>query len=69
MILPEILRMLPYAMVDDAVRYFPAKSLEALTHAHPTPSLASPGTALLALTLWTAATLAFAALLLRRRDV
>ncbi|MBD0840471.1 ABC transporter permease [Streptomyces sp. TRM68416] len=69
LILPEILRMLPYDVIDDAVRYFPAKALDALTHAEPTSATASPGAALLALALWATATLTTAALLLRRRDV
>jgi hypothetical protein len=69
MILPEILAMLPYAVVDDAVRYFPGKALEALTTAHPLPGAASPGAALLAMFLWTTTVLAMAALVLRRRDV
>lgn len=69
MILPQILTTLPYDVVDDAVRYFPANALDSLTYAHPTADMASPGAALLALALWTAAALAAAALLLRRRDV
>ncbi|CAM5289994.1 ABC transporter transmembrane protein OS=Streptomyces glaucescens OX=1907 GN=SGLAU_23160 PE=4 SV=1 [Streptomyces glaucescens] len=69
MILPEVLRMLPYEAVDDAVRHFPGKALEALTHATPTPGMTSPGTALLSLILWTAATLTAAAVFLKRRDV
>ncbi|KUO20539.1 ABC transporter permease [Streptomyces dysideae] len=69
LILPEVLRMLPYNVVDDAVRYFPTKALDALTHADPTPGTATPGAALLALALWAVATLTAAALLLKRRDV
>ncbi|CAL9487858.1 ABC transporter permease [Streptomyces sp. enrichment culture] len=69
MILSEVLALLPYAIVDDAARYFPGKALEALTHADPRPDLASPGAALLAMALWTAGSLALAALLLKRRDV
>ncbi|MEU9284268.1 ABC transporter permease [Streptomyces sp. NPDC048275] len=69
LILPEVLTMIPYDIVDKAVRYFPAKSLESLTHAHQSADSASPGAALLALSLWTAATLATAGLLLKRRDV
>ena len=69
MILPEILAMLPYEFVDDAVRHFPGKALEALTTAQPMPGAISPGTALLSMLLWTAATLAAAATVLRRRDV
>ncbi|MER7897343.1 ABC transporter permease [Streptomyces sp. NPDC096046] len=69
MILPEIVAMLPYAVVDDAVRHFPGKALEALTTAAPLPGAASPGAALAAMVLWTATVLASAALVLRRRDV
>ncbi|MER7483560.1 ABC transporter permease [Streptomyces sp. NPDC126510] len=69
MILPEILAMLPYTFVDDAVRYFPGKTLEALTTAQPMPGAASPGAALLAMLLWTAAVLTVAAVVLRRKDV
>jgi ABC-type transport system involved in multi-copper enzyme maturation permease subunit len=69
MIVPEVLAMLPYEIVDDAVRYFPGKALESLTSAQPMPGTASPGAALLAMALWTAATLTMAAAVLRRRDV
>ncbi|MFI7018835.1 ABC transporter permease [Streptomyces sp. NPDC050164] len=69
MIVPEVLAMLPYEIVDDAVRYFPGKALETLTTAQPLPDTASPGTALLAMILWTTATLTLAATVLRRRDV
>ncbi|MGW0612564.1 ABC transporter permease [Streptomyces sp. NPDC002788] len=69
MILPEVLAMLPYTVVDDAVRYFPGKALEALTTAQPMPGTASPGAALPAMLLWTAAILALSAAVLRRRDV
>lgn len=69
MILPEVLRMLPYDIVTDTVRYFPAKALESLTAAQPSPDQATPAAALLALTLWAAASLAAAATFLRRRDV
>lgn len=69
MILPEVLAILPYDVVDTALRHFPAQALNSLTQAGPTPDLASPGAALLSLILWTAANLATAALLLKRRDV
>ncbi|MFD8520153.1 ABC transporter permease [Streptomyces capillispiralis] len=69
MILPELLRMLPYAVVDDAVRYFPAKALESVTAAQSGPGTTSPGAALLALALWAAVSLTAAAATLRRRDV
>ncbi len=61
--------LLPYDIVDDAARHFPAKAVEALTHATPQPGMPSPGAALLSMALWTAGSLALAALLLRRRDV
>jgi hypothetical protein len=69
MILPEVLRMLPYAVVDDAVQYFPAKALESATAAQSGSGAASPTAALLALALWAAASLTAAAATLRRRDV
>ncbi|MFI6856697.1 ABC transporter permease [Streptomyces sp. NPDC050416] len=69
MIVPEVLAMLPYEIVDDAVRYFPGKALETLTTAQPLPGTASPGAALLAMILWTTVTLMLAAAVLRRRDV
>ena len=69
LILPEVIASLPYDVIDDAARYFPAKSLDALTTAHTTADMASPGASLLALSLWTLATLTAASLLLRRRDV
>ncbi|MFF8229351.1 ABC transporter permease [Streptomyces caelestis] len=69
MIVPEVLAMLPYEIVDNAVRYFPGKALETLTTAQPLPGTASPGAALLAMILWTTATLTLAATVLRRRDV
>ncbi|MFI8999048.1 ABC transporter permease [Streptomyces sp. NPDC053541] len=69
MILPEVLGMLPYESVDTAIRYFPTQAAGALGSATPIPGAASPGAALLALTLWAAAALAVPALLLRRRDV
>ncbi|MFC8367426.1 MULTISPECIES: ABC transporter permease [unclassified Streptomyces] len=69
MIVPEVLTMLPYDIVDDAVRYFPSQALQSLTAAQPSPGEATPGAALLALALWTAAALAAAAASLKRRDV
>ncbi|MDG4858439.1 ABC transporter permease [Streptomyces sp. T-3] len=70
LIVPVILDMLPYDAVQDALKYFPAKALESLTMLHPTPdAYPSAGGALLALSLWAAAALGSAALLLKRRDV
>ncbi|MEU5347755.1 ABC transporter permease [Streptomyces sp. NPDC020766] len=69
LILPEIIASLPYDVIADAGRYFPTKSLDALTTAHTTADMASPGASLLALSLWTLATLTAASLLLKRRDV
>lgn len=65
MILPEVLAMLPYDIVDEAVRHFPGRALESLT----TASSTSSGTALLAMALWATASLAAAAVTLKRRDV
>ena len=42
MILPEVLAMLPYAVVDDAVQHFPGRALETLTTARPMPDSPSP---------------------------
>jgi hypothetical protein len=65
MILPEVLAMLPYDIVDEAVRHFPGRALETLT----TAGSSSSGPALLAMSLWAAASLAAAAVALKRRDV
>ncbi|MFI9777616.1 ABC transporter permease [Streptomyces sp. NPDC051956] len=69
MILPEILGMLPYDAVGSAVDYFPTQSAEALGSATRLADAVSPAMGLLSLTLWAAAVLTAAALLLRRRDV
>ncbi|MFC8538318.1 ABC transporter permease [Streptomyces sp. NPDC057249] len=68
MILPEVLTTLPYDAVETAVRYFPTQAAGVLGSATPLPDAASPGPALLALVLWSSATLVSAAVLLRRRD-
>ncbi|MEW2069034.1 ABC transporter permease [Streptomyces sp. NPDC007346] len=68
MILPQVLGMLPYAAVERALTYFPTQTAGVLGSATPLPNAAAPGPALLALCLWVAATLATAALALRRRD-
>lgn len=67
-ILPGILSALPYETVDTALRYFPTQAASALGSASPLPDAASPAQALLALLLWTTATLAAAAALLKHRD-
>ncbi|MFH8928895.1 ABC transporter permease [Streptomyces pristinaespiralis] len=69
MVLPEVITMLPYEFVADALRYFPTKALETLMSAEAVPGAASPGGALTALALWAAATLAAAGVVLKRRDV
>ncbi|MET9549433.1 ABC transporter permease [Streptomyces sp. NPDC006627] len=69
LILPEVLGMLPFSAVESAIRHFPvqaASSLGSLTRVEDT---ISPGTALVTLTLWTAAIIAAASVLLKRRDV
>ncbi|MEV7882024.1 ABC transporter permease [Streptomyces microflavus] len=68
MILPEVLGMLPYDVVERALTYFPTQAAGALGSATPIPGTAAPGPALLALCLWAAATLTAAALALRHRD-
>ncbi|MCG7528914.1 ABC transporter permease [Streptomyces sp. OfavH-34-F] len=68
MILPEVITMLPYDVVETAVRYFPTQAAGVLGSATPLPHAAAPGPALLALLLWASATLVAAAVLLRRRD-
>ncbi|MFH9723288.1 ABC transporter permease [Streptomyces sp. NPDC017254] len=69
MILPEVLGMLPYEVMETVVRHFPTQAAGALGSATPLPGAASPGAALLALLLWAAAAIAVPALLLKRRDV
>ncbi|MFF8555295.1 ABC transporter permease [Streptomyces sp. NPDC015501] len=69
MILPEILGTLPYDVVERAVEYFPTQAAGALGSATPIPGTASPGPALLALSLWAGTTLAAAAVTLKHRDV
>lgn len=68
-VLPEVLRMFPYDVMDSAAKYFPGRAAEGLMTLHDSSDYAATGPALLALTLWTAATLGTAALLLKRRDV
>ncbi|MDQ1069512.1 hypothetical protein [Streptomyces canus] len=65
MIFPEVLAILPYDIVDDAVRHFSGRALETLT----TAGSSSSGPVLLAMSLWAAASLAAAAVTLERRDV
>lgn len=67
-VLPEVLTMLPYDTVETAVRCLPTQAAGVLGSATPLPDAASPAWALLALVLWSAATLTAAAALLRRRD-
>ncbi|MEU0404551.1 ABC transporter permease [Streptomyces sp. NPDC006197] len=69
LIVPEILGMLPYDVMDTVVRYFPTQAAGVLGSATPLPDAPSPGAAFLALLLWAAAALAVPALLLGRRDV
>ncbi|MFH8289463.1 ABC transporter permease [Streptomyces sp. NPDC018059] len=69
LILPEVLGMLPFSAVESAIRHFPvqaASSLGSLTRVEDT---LAPGTALVTLALWTAAIIATASVLLKRRDV
>ncbi|MCW8101485.1 ABC transporter permease [Streptomyces tauricus] len=68
-VLPEVLRMFPYDVLDSVAKYFPGRATEGLMTLHDTPDYATTGPALLALTLWTVAILGTATVLLRRRDV
>ncbi|MFH8518377.1 ABC transporter permease [Streptomyces gelaticus] len=68
LILPEVLSMLPYDVVESAIKYFPTQAAGVLGSATPLEGDASAGGALLALCLWAGASLGTAALLLRRRD-
>ncbi|MEU2668111.1 ABC transporter permease subunit [Streptomyces sp. NPDC007164] len=68
MILPEVLSMLPYDVVESAIKYFPTQAAGVLGSATPLDGDASTGGAVLALCLWAAVALGSAALLLRRRD-
>ncbi|MEW2553616.1 ABC transporter permease [Streptomyces zhihengii] len=69
MVLPEVIGMLPYDIVHDALEYFPDSAATVLLSATPVPGAPSPSAALLALVLWAAAALGAAALRLRRSDV
>ncbi|MEV0120544.1 ABC transporter permease [Streptomyces sp. NPDC050703] len=68
-ILPEIVAMLPLDAIDTAVRYFPAQAGSALGSVARVENTIAPGTALLTLVLWSAAIIAAASVLLKRRDV
>ncbi|MBM7171385.1 ABC transporter permease [Streptomyces sp. G44] len=69
LILPEVLGMLPFSAVESAVRHFPVQAATALGSVTRVEDTIAPGTALVTLVLWSAATIAAASLLLRRRDV
>lgn len=69
MVLPEVVGMLPYDIVHDALEYFPDSATTILLSADPVPGAPSPAAALIAMVLWAAAALCAAALRLRRSDV
>ncbi|WEV29896.1 ABC transporter permease [Streptomyces sp. 71268] len=69
LVLPEVVGLLPYDVVDDVVACLPSKAAQALMLVGGGPDLLAPGPALLALCCSVAGTLALAALFLRRRDV
>ncbi|MGW2224738.1 ABC transporter permease [Streptomyces formicae] len=69
LILPEILKTLPFDFVDTAVRYLPAQAASSLGSVARVEDTIAPGTALLTLALWAAALIAGASVLLKRRDV
>ncbi|MEU1669592.1 ABC transporter permease [Streptomyces sparsogenes] len=69
LILPEVVGALPFGAAEDAVAYFPSRTVEALMATGPEAGLLAPGTAFVALCAWVAVALGAAGLLLRRRDV
>ncbi|MFH8490911.1 ABC transporter permease [Streptomyces longisporoflavus] len=69
LILPEVVTMMPFSAVDTAVKYFPAQAASALGSVARVENTIAPGTALLTLALWSAAIIAAASVLLKRRDV
>ncbi|WP_308283816.1 ABC transporter permease [Streptomyces buecherae] len=69
LVLPEVVGLLPYDVVDDIVACLPSKAAQALMMVDRGPDMLAPGPALFALCCSVAATLAVAALFLRRRDV
>ncbi|MFH8609019.1 ABC transporter permease [Streptomyces sp. NPDC018029] len=69
LILPEVLTMVPFSAVDTAMKYFPAQAASALGSVARVENTIAPGTALVTLALWSAAVIATASVLLKRRDV
>lgn len=69
LILPEVLTMVPFGAVDTAMKYFPAQAASALGSVARVENTIAPGTALITLALWSAAVIATASVLLKRRDV
>ncbi|MFD4478663.1 ABC transporter permease [Streptomyces sp. NPDC058471] len=68
-LLPQLATMIPNDTVQDLLNYFPLPAAESLAALHTTSGDLAPGTGLLALCAWAVASLAAAAILLRRRDV
>ncbi|UFQ16639.1 MULTISPECIES: ABC transporter permease [Streptomyces] len=69
LILPEVLGMLPFGAVESALRHFPVQAAGSLGSLTRVENTIAPGTALVTLTLWAAAIITTASLLLKRRDV
>ncbi|MEU7584485.1 ABC transporter permease [Streptomyces sp. NPDC041068] len=69
LILPEVMTMLPFSAVDTAVKYFPAQAASSLGSVTRVENTIAPGMAVFTLTLWAAAIMAAATVLLKRRDV
>ncbi|MGV9881790.1 ABC transporter permease [Streptomyces sp. NPDC003006] len=69
LILPEVLSMLPFSAVESAIRYFPAQAASSLGSVARVENTIAPAAALLTLALWSAAIIAAASVLLKRRDV
>ncbi|MGW6025137.1 ABC transporter permease [Streptomyces sp. NPDC055214] len=68
-LLPQLAMMIPNDTVRDLLNYFPLPAAESLATVQTTSGDLSPGAGLLTLCAWTAASLASAAYLLKRRDV
>ena len=68
LVLPGIGLLMPTSWQTHTLPYLPSNAGAAMYSARPDPTALSPGTGLLVLIIWVVVSLAFAALVLRRRD-
>ncbi|MFE3206379.1 ABC transporter permease [Embleya sp. NPDC059237] len=68
LVLPQVVQALPTAWQDHITKYLPSEAGQAFTRWHPSADALSPNTGITVFALYAAATLAAAAVLLRRRD-